>query len=204
MAYDIYAQTPVDDGDGVRPQSDAEIEIELRNAARNGDLVVRRRTATGSEFVAGSEPVDLAVEQVSSPMQQGRSQAEAPTMPRPQALSIWRPIKARPNTISGRAHPVGLRPLRCGDQRATQDRQACWSNGATGPAGPKGDTGATGAPARRAQPEQQAPQDRPAQRAQREQLVQRAPRGDVGARVFVGPSTPAPSAANYDIWIVTP
>ena len=59
MAYDIYAQTPVDDGDGVRPQSDAEIEIELRNAARNGDLVVRRRTATGSEFVAGSEPVDL-------------------------------------------------------------------------------------------------------------------------------------------------
>lgn len=45
MAYDIYSQAPVYDGEGVRPQSDAEIEIELRNAARNGDLVVSKRNA---------------------------------------------------------------------------------------------------------------------------------------------------------------
>ena len=43
MAYDIYSQTPVYDGEGVRPQSDVEIEVELRNAARNGDLVVSKR-----------------------------------------------------------------------------------------------------------------------------------------------------------------
>ena len=124
MAYDIYAQTPVDDGDGVRPQSDAEIEIELRNAARNGDLVIRRRTATGSEFVAGSEQVDLGggagIQPDATRTLAGRSTYDAEAAG---FVSIWRPIKARPNTISGRAHPVGLRPLRCGDQRATQDRQ---------------------------------------------------------------------------------
>ena len=54
MAYDIYSQAPVYDGEGVRPQSDAEIEIELRNAARNGDLVVSKRNhLTGGVELSG-------------------------------------------------------------------------------------------------------------------------------------------------------
>ena len=119
----------------------------------------------------------LAVEQASSPMQPGRSQAEALTIPRPQALSIWRPIKARPNTISAKVHPVGLRPLRCRGQRATQDRQGLLEQPEQLDRLVLKEIRARPAlPARRAQPEQQAPQDRPAQRAQREQLAQRAPR----------------------------
>ena len=46
MANDIYSQTPVSHGEGVRPQSDAEIKSELRNAARNGDLVVSKRNGS--------------------------------------------------------------------------------------------------------------------------------------------------------------
>ena len=147
----------------------------------------------------------LAVEQVSSPMQPGT-------------------LAGRSTYDSEAAGFVYLATDQSPAEYYFRQGASGWSaavtvqgpKGDTGPAGPAGATGQLdrlvlkeirarpAPPARLAQPEQQAPQDQPAQRARPEQLVQRAPKGDVGARVFVGPSTPAPSAANYDIWIVTP
>ena len=204
MAYDIYAQTPVDDGDGVRPQSDAEIEIELRNAARNGDLVVRRRTATGSEFVAGSEPVDLGggagIQPDATGTLAGRSTYDAEA-----AGFVYLATDQSPAEYYFRQGASGW-------SAAVTVRGP---KGDTGPAGPAGATeqldrlvpkeirARPAPPARRAQPEQQAPQDRPAQQAQRSNWRNgrqgRCRRSRIRRAKHSGPS-----AANYDIWIVTP